>query len=194
MRRAGERLVVEQARHVGPPREVLHRAAERGVERVALMLVDREVLEHVDERPEPALEHRGVERLLAGEVVVEARRREADRGRDVAHRGAGEAALREQRLRGVENAVAGDGRLSHSAGPRDERTFVYRAKGSGCQRIFEKKIGCERGPGYARGGGPISIRPSRASSANAATSSGSNWLPEQRSTSASASSSPSGVR
>ena len=117
VRGARERLVVDQARDVRAAREVLHRAAERGVERVALVLVAAEVLEHVDQRPHAALEHRGVERFLAGEVVVEARGGEADRGRDVAHRGAREAALGEQGLGGVEDAVARDRRLGQAGSP-----------------------------------------------------------------------------
>jgi hypothetical protein len=113
VRGARERLVIDQARDVGPAREVRHRGAERRVERGALVLVAREVSRARRSAAQPALEHRGVERFLAREVVVEARGGQIDRGGDVAHRGAREAALGEQGLGRVEDAVARDRRLGN---------------------------------------------------------------------------------
>src|SRR5437899_248596 len=88
----------------------------------------------LDDRPEPALEDRVVERLLAGEVVVEARGGDPHLARQVSHRHALHAARREQALGGVEDDLArGRGRtLANPAlrgrrrhgGRCNERTFV----------------------------------------------------------------------
>src|SRR5262249_9576341 len=93
----------------------------------------------LDDGPEPALDHRVVERLLAREVVVEARRRDAHLGGEVAHRDAVHTARREQPLGGVEDDGAGRGRRGGCRGRRatlpsdgggghggvnNERTFV----------------------------------------------------------------------
>jgi hypothetical protein len=74
------------------------------VARVQTMLAFRE---QIDDRLEAALEHRLVERLLAREVVVDAGLVEAHLAGDLAHRDAGEAALREQGFGRIEDPRGG---------------------------------------------------------------------------------------
>ena len=78
-----------------------------------------------------ALDHRGVELRLGGEVMEERRLAEADRLGDLAQADAGEAAPREQRLGGVENLLA---RRDVSAAtdrilPTDRSVEHYRSNG-----------------------------------------------------------------
>ena len=96
---------LEQTREVWVRREMPGQRLDR---RVQLRRPEhpRRRSHQIDDRPEPALEHGFVERLLAGKVVVEARRRETHLACEIADRHPIDAAGREQALGCVEDGLA----------------------------------------------------------------------------------------
>ena len=102
-----EERALQEARQVRVNRKVASEPLDRRVQLRRPEHPGRRGARHqVDDRAEPALEHRLVERLLAGKVIVEARRGEAHLAREVAHRHPVDASGREQALGGVEDGLS----------------------------------------------------------------------------------------
>src|SRR5439155_18461757 len=128
-----EQRALQQARQVRVARQVRGQPVERRVHALGPEAVLPR--DHVDDRPEPALEDGVVERLLAGEVVVEAGGGDPHLACQVAHRHAFHAARGEQALGGVEDDLAGrsggsavtgpplDGSSGHGGGVTNERSL-----------------------------------------------------------------------
>ena len=142
--RLGE-LASEELHQQPPPALVHERLEERGgegaqqeLERrplagVAQRRIDRRqaLLAH---RRQPAPKHLLVEPLLAAVVVADRGEIAAGGGGDVAHRGA-EAALREQALRGVEQALTGRRGGLGLAGIRRDAGALESGHGRGVNRL-----------------------------------------------------------
>src|SRR5213078_1191932 len=129
-----EQRALEQACEVRVAGQVRGQPIERRMHALGPETVLPRDRHRLDDRSEPALEDRVVERLLAGEVVVEARGGDPHLARQVAHRDTFHAARREQALGRVEDDLAGGGgrtlpspapcgRRRHG-GRCNERTFV----------------------------------------------------------------------
>ena len=104
----------------------------------------------LDDRPEPALEHRLVERLLAGEVVVEARRRKARA------RAPGRAPRRRRRRarRRAPRQRRGSLRASAASVPRRSPTPPVGPLGHSSSRAIAKQTFVRQAPGRSRHKGP----------------------------------------
>src|SRR2546430_5245757 len=134
-----EQRALQQARQVRVARQVRGQPVERRVHALGPEAVLPR--DHVDDRPETALEDGVVERLLAGEVVVEAGGGDLHLACQVAHRHAFHAARGEQALGGVEDELAGrgggsavtgpplDGSAGHGGGVTNERSLRQGAMG-----------------------------------------------------------------
>src|SRR5437870_6263109 len=110
-----EQRALQQARQVRVARQVRGQPVECRVHALGPETVLPR--DHVDDRPETALEDGVVERLLAGEVIVEARGGDPHLAREVAYRHALHPVRREQPLGGVEDDLAGGGGGSAVTGP-----------------------------------------------------------------------------
>jgi hypothetical protein len=117
---------LDQAREVRMRRQVVDDDRHRAAHGVARDRSRIGIGEQLGERREAALEHRLVQRLFARKVVVQARRREPELARQVAHGDAVDAALREEHLGRVEDRLARRQRhdrrrlVARSAGPLGE--------------------------------------------------------------------------
>ena len=149
IRRLLQQRALQQPREVRVLRQVRNQAVERGAHLVGAQRARVPRLgEQVDDRPQAALEHGVVQRLLAGEVVVQARSGEAHLARQVAHGDAVDAARGEQPLRGVEDHLARRQRGFRRLAPRARpRRSVLRARGLAIKRTFVRQ-----GEGWALAG------------------------------------------
>ncbi len=159
-----EQRALQQARQVRVAGQVRGQPIERRMHALGPEAVLPRDRHRLDDRSEPALEDRVVERLLAGEVVVEARGGDPHLARQVAHRDTFHAARREQALGRVEDDLAGGGgrtlpspapcgRRRHG-GRCNERTFVasspaqspFKVPRGGCAQLQFIAAGGQPGP------------------------------------------------
>jgi hypothetical protein len=94
-------LVLDESRKIGRAGQAPHDRSDDLLHGVGGVALGGELLEQLQQGTNAALEHGLVERLLAGEVVVETGRSKAGRLGDLAHAGSGEPVLGEERLGGV---------------------------------------------------------------------------------------------
>src|SRR3989442_4017731 len=112
-----EQRALQQARQVRVARQVRGQPVERRVHALGPEPVLPRDGHYLDDRRETALEDGVVERLLAGEVIVEAGGGDPHLARAVAYRHALHPVRREQPLGGVEDDLAGGGGGSAVTGP-----------------------------------------------------------------------------
>src|SRR5213593_4316628 len=112
-----EQRALQQARQVRVARQMRGQPVERRAHALGPEAVLPRDRHRLDDRRETALEDGVVERLLAGEVIVEAGGGDPHLAREVAYRHALHPVRREQPLGGVEDDLAGGGGGSAVTGP-----------------------------------------------------------------------------